>query len=93
MKMDPLIILLISSLFSIINYLFWARIKRVEKDTSENSLNLAEMQQNYISKFEEIKDALNLTEKNIIEKIHLLEKNIIENYVSKKEYNYYNEEK
>jgi hypothetical protein len=93
MKMDPLIILLISSLFSIINYLFWARIKRVEKDTSENSTELNEIQQNYTAKFEEIKDALNLTEKNIIERIHLFEKNIIENYVSKKEFNYFHDDK
>lgn len=91
MKMDPFIILIVSSLISIINYLFWARIKRIEKDTFGYSQDIEKIKTNYLSRFDEIKTALNQAEKNIIERLHEFEKNIIQNYVSKKECDYFHD--
>ncbi len=83
MNIDPVILLILSSLLTAINYLFWSRIKRIEKDTSANTIEIHEIQSNYITRFDDIKTSLHTVEKNIIERIHEFETSIITNYVRK----------
>jgi len=91
MKIDPVLMLLLSALITGINYLFWARIKRIEKDTYENVCEMNKIKNNYLHRFDELKNALTDAEKNIIERIHEFEKVLIINYVSKNECEFFKE--
>lgn len=91
MKPDPIIILVFSTMITVINYLFWARIRRIEKDTAENEKEMYKIKVNYLHRFDELKNALTEAEKNIIERIHEFEKNLIKNYISKNECEFFKE--
>ena len=65
-----IILSIITGLISLVNFLFWARIKRIEKDIQDNKDKNENIEKNYISRFEEIHTKLNEVEKNIIKEIY-----------------------
>jgi len=61
---------ILSALLGIINFLFWGRIKRIEKDIEEEKSKSSSIEKNYLSRFEELHMKLNEMEKNIIKEIY-----------------------
>ena len=61
---------ILSGLLGIVNFLFWSRIKRIEKDIQGNKDKSERIEKNYISRFEELHAKLNEVEKNIIKEIY-----------------------
>ncbi len=61
---------LLSGVLGLLNFLFWGRIKRIEKDIEENRTKYSNIEKNYLSRFEEIHSKLNEVEKNIIREIY-----------------------
>lgn len=62
----------IGGLFSLVNLLFWNRIKRIEKDLDEEKNKSSSIEKNYIARFTELHSKLNEVEKNIIREIYSL---------------------
>jgi hypothetical protein len=60
----------LSGLLGIVNFLFWGRIKRIEKDIEETKSKSSSIEKNYLNRFEEIHQKLNEVEKNIIKEIY-----------------------
>ena len=52
-----------------INFLFWNRIRRIEKDIEENKTLCGMIEHNYLDRFEKLNEKLNEVEKNIIKEI------------------------
>lgn len=61
---------IIGGLLSFLNVLFWARIRRIEKDIEETKSKSNLIEKNYLSRFERLYRKLNYVEKNIIQKIY-----------------------
>jgi hypothetical protein len=61
---------IIGGLFSLVNLLFWSRIKRIEKDIDEVKQKSYSIEKNYLSRFEELHSKLSEVEKNIIREIY-----------------------
>ena len=61
---------ILSALLGIINFLFWGRIKRIEKDIEEEKSKSSSIEKNYLTRFEELHMKLNEMEKNIIKEIY-----------------------
>ena len=61
---------IIGGLLGVINILFWARIKRIEKDIDETKSKSTSIEKNYLTRFEKLYRKLNDVEKNIIHKIY-----------------------
>jgi hypothetical protein len=61
---------LIAGLLSLVNLLFWSRIKRIEKDIEEVKQKSYSIEKNYLSRFEELHSKLGDVEKNIIREIY-----------------------
>ena len=61
---------IIGGLLSVVNFLFWARIKRIEKDVDEAKKKSSSIEKNYLSRFEELHNKLSEVEKNIIREIY-----------------------
>jgi hypothetical protein len=59
----------LSALLGIVNFLFWSRIRRIEKDIEETKSKSSSIEKNYLTRFEEIHLKLNEMEKNIIKEI------------------------
>ena len=55
---------------SLVNMLFWSRIKRIEKDVDETKKKSSSIEKNYLSRFEALHDKLSEVEKNIIKEIY-----------------------
>ena len=91
MKIDPLFMLVLSVLISALNYLFWARVKRIEKDIADSEEETKKIKNNYLLRFDDLKKSLSEAEKNIIDRIHHLEKSFIKNYISKEECEFFKE--
>jgi len=75
-------------LWSLVNFLFWSRIKRIEKDIEMNNQKTDEIEHNYLDRFEEMNRNINcVKEENtkehndiqrvITEKMNEIEKSII----------------
>jgi len=60
----------IGALASLVNFLFWSRIKRIEKDVDETKKKSSSIEKNYLSRFEELHNKLSEVEKNIIKEIY-----------------------
>ena len=60
---------ILSGLVGVVNFLFWSRIKRIEKDIQGNKDKSENIEKNYILRFEELHTKLNDVEKNIIKEI------------------------
>ena len=67
---ESIYIWLLSGILGLVNFLFWSRIKRIEKDIQDNKDKNENIEKNYISRFEEIHTKLNEVEKNIIKEIY-----------------------
>ncbi len=67
---ERIYIWIIGGLLSLVNFLFWSRIKRIEKDLEEEKKKSSSIEKNYISRFEELHAKLNEVEKNIIREIY-----------------------
>ena len=61
---------IIGGLLSLLNFLFWSRIKRIEKDVDEAKKKSSSIEKNYLSRFEELHNKLSEVEKNIIREIY-----------------------
>ncbi|RJQ63181.1 MAG: hypothetical protein C4517_04980 [Stygiobacter sp.] len=61
---------IISGLVTLVNFLFWSRIKRIEKDVDEAKKKSSAIEKNYLSRFEDLHNKLSEVEKNIIREIY-----------------------
>ena len=61
---------LIGILLGLVNFLFWSRIKRIEKDVDETKKKSSAIEKNYLSRFEVLHNKLSEVEKNIIREIY-----------------------
>jgi len=70
-EMEFLIITgLIGAMWTLINLLFWQRIKRIETDVDKNTESGNQIRNNYIDRFEKVYVKLNEMEINIIKHIN-----------------------
>ena len=67
---ENIYIWIIGGLLSLVNFLFWSRIKRIEKDVDESKKKSSSIEKNYLSRFEELHNKLSEVEKNIIREIY-----------------------
>ncbi|MBX3008049.1 MAG: hypothetical protein KF816_08490 [Melioribacteraceae bacterium] len=67
---ENIYIWIIGGLLSLVNFLFWSKIKRIEKDVDETKKKTDSIERNYLSRFEELHDKLSEVEKNIIREIY-----------------------
>jgi len=67
---EKIYIWIIGGLLSLVNFLFWSRIKRIEKDLEEEKKKSSLIEKNYTTRFEELHSKLNEVEKNIIREIY-----------------------
>jgi hypothetical protein len=67
---ENIYIWIIGGLLSLVNILFWSRIKRIEKDIDELRQKSYSIEKNYLSRFEELHSKLGDVEKNIIREIY-----------------------
>jgi hypothetical protein len=67
---DNIYLWMIGALLSLVNVLFWSRIKRIEKDIDELRTKSYSIEKNYLSRFEELHCKLGDVEKNIIREIY-----------------------
>ena len=67
---DNIFFWIISGLVSLVNFLFWSRIKRIEKDVDEAKKKSSSIEKNYLSRFEDLHNKLSEVEKNIIREIY-----------------------
>ena len=75
---------IITGLSSLVNFLFWGRIKRIEKDIQENKDKNERIEKNYISRFEELHTKLNEVEKNIIKEFYSIQLSALKGELTKK---------
>jgi len=61
---------LIGGLLSLVNLIFWSRIKRIEKDIDEVKQKSFSIEKNYLYRFEELHSKLSDVEKKIIREIY-----------------------
>ena len=61
---------IIGALLGLVNFLFWSRIKRIEKDVDETKKKSSTIEKNYLTRFEELHSKLSDVEKNIIREIY-----------------------
>lgn len=76
---------IISGLVSLVNFLFWARIKRIEKDVDEAKKKSSSIEKNYLSRFEVLHNKLSEVEKNIIREIYNVKLSAISHQTLEKE--------
>ena len=74
---EKIYIWIIGGLLSLVNFLFWSRIKRIEKDLEDEKKKSSSIEKNYISRFEELHSKLNEVEKNIIREIYSIKLSVI----------------
>ena len=68
--MNEVVVGVMGVLWGLVNFLFWSRIKRIEKDIDENKKLCKTIEHNYLDRFEKLNEKLNEVEKNIIKEIH-----------------------
>lgn len=76
---------IIGGLLGLVNMLFWARIKRIEKDIDEVKKKSSSIEKNYLSRFEDLHNKLSEVEKNIIREIYNVKLSAFSNQRSEKE--------
>jgi hypothetical protein len=82
---DSIYIWIIGGLLSLVNFLFWSRIKRIEKDVDEAKKKSYAIEKNYLTRFEELHNKLSEVEKNIIREIYNVKLSALSNQLSEKE--------
>ena len=68
--MNNLIIGVVGVLWGLVNFLFWSRIKRIEKDIEDSIKRSNRIEHNYLDRFERLNEKLSEVEKNIIKEIY-----------------------
>jgi hypothetical protein len=76
---DSIYLWIIGSLLGLVNFLFWSRIKRIEKDVDETKKKSSTIEKNYLTRFEELHSKLSDVEKNIIREIYNVKLSTISN--------------
>jgi len=76
---EKIYIWIIGGLLSLVNFLFWARIKRIEKDVDEMKKKSSAIEKNYLSRFEDLHNKLSEVEKNIIKEIYSIKLSAMNN--------------
>jgi hypothetical protein len=76
---ENIYIWLIGGLLSLVNFLFWSRIKRIEKDVEETKQKSSSIEKNYLSRFEDLHNKLSEVEKNIIKEIYEVKLSLLNN--------------
>ena len=76
---------LIGILLGLVNFLFWSRIKRIEKDVDEAKKKSSSIEKNYLSRFEDLHNKLSEVEKNIIREIYNVKLSAVSHQHSDKE--------
>ena len=61
--------IILGGLLGMINFLFWNRIRRIERDIEGNKKLCSVIEHNYLDRFEKLNEKLNDVEKNIIREI------------------------
>jgi len=79
---ENIYIWLIGGLLSLVNFLFWSRIKRIEKDVEETKQKSSSIEKNYLSRFEDLHNKLSEVEKNIIREIYNVKLTAVSNQKS-----------
>jgi hypothetical protein len=82
---ENIYIWIIGGLLSLVNFLFWSRIKRIEKDVDEAKKKSTSIEKNYLSRFEDLHNKLSEVEKNIIREIYNVRLSALSNQLSEKE--------
>ena len=82
---ENIYIWIIGGLLSLVNFLFWSRIKRIEKDVDEAKKKSSSIEKNYLSRFEVLHNKLSEVEKNIIREIYNVKLSAFSNQRSEKE--------
>jgi hypothetical protein len=82
---EKIYIWIIGGLLSLVNFLFWSRIKRIEKDVDEAKKKSASIEKNYLSRFEDLHNKLSEVEKNIIREIYKVKLSVLNNNSSLKD--------
>ena len=82
---EKIYIWIIGGLLSLVNFLFWSRIKRIEKDVDETKKKSTVIEKNYLSRFEVLHNKLSEVEKNIIREIYNVKLSALSNQHSEKE--------
>ncbi len=75
----------IGILLGLVNFLFWSRIKRIEKDVDETKKKSSLIEKNYLSRFEILHNKLSEVEKNIIREIYNIKLSAVSRQHSDKE--------
>jgi len=68
--LNNLIIGVVGVLWGLVNFLFWSRIKRIEKDIEDSIKRSNRIEHNYLDRFERLNEKLSEVEKNIIKEIY-----------------------
>jgi hypothetical protein len=76
---ESIYIWIIGGLLSLVNFLFWSRIKRIEKDVNETKKKSSSIEKNYLTRFEDLHKKLSDVEKNIIKEIYEVKLSVINN--------------
>ena len=79
---EKIYIWIIGGLLSLVNFLFWSRIKRIEKDVDEAKKKSSSIEKNYLSRFEDLHNKLSEVEKNIIREIYNVKLSAVNNQKS-----------
>ena len=79
---EKIYIWIIGGLLSLVNFLFWSRIKRIEKDVDETKKKSTVIEKNYLSRFEVLHNKLSEVEKNIIREIYNVKLSAVNNQKS-----------
>ena len=82
---EKIYIWIIGGLLSLVNFLFWSRIKRIEKDVDETKKKSSAIEKNYLSRFEVLHNKLSEVEKNIIREIYNIKLSAVNHQHSDKE--------
>ena len=82
---ENIYIWIIGGLLSLVNFLFWSRIKRIEKDVDETKKKSSSIEKNYLTRFEDLHNKLSEVEKNIIREIYNVKLSALSNQLSEKE--------
>ena len=82
--MSELSIGVMGVLWTLVNFLFWSRIRRIEKDIEENKKKCDMIEHNYLDRFERLTEKLSEVEKNILKAIMNYELRIVNERQEKK---------
>ncbi len=70
---NNILLWVIGGLLGMVNFLFWARIRRIENDVEKNISKAEQIERNYLGRFERMYEKLDKTEMKILQKLHEIE--------------------